>query len=146
MWRCFGIKFFFCCSLLATGDAFQNIWAMSCSCQRLASLTLWIHKVWAVVDSSKRLFVREGSSPVSTGGFCGLSHPPSKAPIPPNLNMKHYKSVEFLSIVRVCSLPAQTQIPSIENFLATVLERRLKRRSLIFQSKCINVSVVFRIL
>jgi len=34
--------------------------------------------------------------------------------------MKYYKSVEFMSIFRMLSLPAQTQTP-IENFLATVL-------------------------
>jgi len=37
--------------------------------------------------------------------------------------MKHYKSVEFLSIFRMSSLPpAQTQSPPTENFLATVLD------------------------
>jgi len=35
--------------------------------------------------------------------------------------MKHYKSVEILSILRVSSSPVQTQSPLIENFLATVL-------------------------
>jgi len=35
--------------------------------------------------------------------------------------MKHYKSVEFLSIFRMSSSPAQTQSPTIVNFLATVL-------------------------
>jgi len=42
--------------------------------------------------------------------------------------MTHYKSVEFLSVFRVSSPPAQTQISPavrqslpIENFLATVL-------------------------
>jgi len=35
--------------------------------------------------------------------------------------MKHYKSVEFLSIFEVSSPPAQTQSPPIENFLATVV-------------------------
>jgi len=35
--------------------------------------------------------------------------------------MKHYISVEFLSIFGVPSPTAETQSPSIENFLATVL-------------------------
>jgi len=35
--------------------------------------------------------------------------------------MKHYKSLEFLSIFRMSSHPAQTQSPPIKNFLATVL-------------------------
>jgi len=35
--------------------------------------------------------------------------------------MKHYISVEFLSLFRMSSPPAETQSPSIENFLATVL-------------------------
>jgi len=42
--------------------------------------------------------------------FGGLS-PPNKAPSPPNLNMKHYKSVEILQIFRVSSPPEQTQSP-----------------------------------
>jgi len=37
------------------------------------------------------------------------------------MNMKHYKSVELLSVFRMSSSPAQTQSPPIENFLATVL-------------------------
>jgi len=35
--------------------------------------------------------------------------------------MKHYKSIEFSSIFRMSSPPAQTQSSPIENFLATVL-------------------------
>jgi len=35
--------------------------------------------------------------------------------------MKHYNSVEFLSIFVKSSPPAQTQMSPIENFLATVL-------------------------
>ena len=43
-----------------------------------------------------------GDHPVPSprGGFCGLS-PPDKAPSPPNWNMKHYESMEFLSIFSV---------------------------------------------
>jgi len=37
--------------------------------------------------------------------------------------MKYYKSVEFLSIFRMSSPPAETQSPPIENFLVTVLLR-----------------------
>jgi len=56
------------------------------------------------------------------GALAGLAHPNK----PPNRlkhdwNMKHYKSVEFLSIFRMSSPPAQTQSPKTENFLATVL-------------------------
>ena len=57
------------------------------------------------------------SSPVATT-LVGLD-PPKRNPKPPKL--KHYKSVEFLSIFRMSSPPAQTQSPPIENFLATVL-------------------------
>ena len=35
--------------------------------------------------------------------------------------MKHYKSVEFLSIFRIWSPPRKNAKPPIENFLATVL-------------------------
>jgi len=40
--------------------------------------------------------------------FGGLS-PPNKAPSPPNWNREQYKSVEFLSIFRMSSHPAQMQ-------------------------------------
>jgi len=46
--------------------------------------------------------------PSLQGSFGGLS-PPNKAPSPPNWNMKRYKPVEFLSIFRMSSHPAQTQ-------------------------------------
>jgi len=39
----------------------------------------------------------------------------------PNWNVKHYKSVELLSVFRMSSAPAQTQSPPIENVLATAL-------------------------
>jgi len=65
--------------------------------------------------------------PSPRGGFWGRSSP-NKAPIPPTWNLKHDKSVEFLSVFRVSGPPAQTQrspaetqSPPIENFLATVL-------------------------
>jgi len=45
---------------------------------------------------------------------------PNKAASSPNWNTKHYKSVEFLPFLE-CQTPTQTQSPSIENFLATVL-------------------------
>jgi len=35
--------------------------------------------------------------------------------------MKHYKSVEFLSIFRMSSTPTQTQSPLLKTFLAMVL-------------------------
>jgi len=37
--------------------------------------------------------------------------------------MKHYKSVEFLSIFQNVKPPAQTQCSPTENFLATVLDQ-----------------------
>ena len=54
---------------------------------------------------------------------------PNKASRPPSWNMKHCKSVEFLSVFRMSSPPPRTTAkphrrkakPSIENFLATVL-------------------------
>ena len=49
-------------------------------------------------------------SVVSRGSFGGLS-PPNKSPSPPKWNMKHYKSVEFLSIFSMSSHPAQMQSP-----------------------------------
>jgi len=68
--------------------------------------------------------------PSLRGSFGGLS-PPNKAPSkPPKWNMKHYKSVKFLSIFRMPIQPAQTQSPPIENFLATVLPKpRLQRQT-----------------
>ena len=56
--------------------------------------------------------------PSPTGG---LSPPQTKLQAPPNWNMKHYKSVEFLSIFRMSSPPHRNAKPPIENFLATVL-------------------------
>ena len=47
-------------------------------------------------------------SPVTTGAFVGLS-PHTKLQDPPNWNMKHYTSVEFLPIFRMSSPPVQTQ-------------------------------------
>jgi len=41
--------------------------------------------------------------------------------------MKHYKSVEFLSIFRMSNPRTQTQSSLIENFLATVLSLLLIR-------------------
>jgi len=68
------------------------------------------------------------SSPSPRGDFGGF--PPNQSSYPPNWNMKHHKSFEFLSIFRVLSPhtqtqnpPAETQSPAIEKFLATVLRR-----------------------
>jgi len=60
-------------------------------------------------------FCPQFAQPVATGGFGGLS-PPNKAPSIPNWNMKHYKSVEFLSIFRMSSPSAQTQSPLLKTF------------------------------
>ena len=49
-------------------------------------------------------------SPVAMGAFGGLS-PPNKAPIPPNWNMRHYESVEFLSIFALTSPPHKRKAP-----------------------------------
>ena len=54
---------------------------------------------------------------------------------PPNWDLKHYKSVEFLSIFRMSSPPAQTQSPPIENFLATVVSRSRRLRSRLHHCK-----------
>jgi len=60
--------------------------------------------------------------------FGGL-HSQTKLQAPPNWNMKHYKSFEFLSIFRVLipptqtQSPAETQSPATENFRAMVLCR-----------------------
>jgi len=50
--------------------------------------------------------------------------------------MKHYNSVEFLSIFRMSRPPTETQSPPIENFLVTVLPKPWR------QSQTINESVV----
>ena len=55
------------------------------------------------------------------GGSSGLI-PPNKAPSPPNWNVKHYRSVELLSIFTMSSTPEKTQSRPDENFLATVLD------------------------
>jgi len=57
-----------------------------------------------LADRSK---TQHSTSPVATGGFARLS-PTNKTPSPPNLNMKHYKSVGFLSNFKMSSDPAQT--------------------------------------
>jgi len=49
------------------------------------------------------------------GALVGLV-PPNKAPCPLNRNMKHYKSVKFLSIFRMSSPHAQTQSPLLKTF------------------------------
>jgi len=54
------------------------------------------------------------ASPVATGGFWGLAPPQTKLQVPPNWNIKHYKSNEFLKIFRLSSPPAQTQSPPAE--------------------------------
>ena len=48
------------------------------------------------------------TSPVATGCFWGLS--------PPNWNMKHYKSVEILSIFRVSSPPQKRKASVLKTF------------------------------
>jgi len=62
----------------------------------------------------------------SPRGFGEIS-PPNKAPRPPNLNMKHYKSVDFLSNLNVKPpwrnvKPPRTKLKQpIQDFLSTVL-------------------------
>jgi len=53
------------------------------------------------------------------GDFDGLS-PPIKAPRSPNWNIKHYKSVEFLSNFQF-QAPLHKRKAPIDDFLATVL-------------------------
>jgi len=64
-------------------------------------------------------------SPVAKGGLWWDYLPQTKLQAPPNWNMKHYKSVEFLLNLNV-KPPAQTSRPRhkrkrIDDFLATVL-------------------------
>ena len=70
---------------------------------------------WAISSTPSSLSYT-GPSLVAMGGF-GAVIRPNKAPSPPNWNMKYYKSVEFLSFFRMSSPAAQTQSPSIEDFL-----------------------------
>jgi len=51
----------------------------------------------------------------SHGGF-GEHIPPNKASGSLNWNVKHYKSVEFLSIFRMSSHPAEPQSPLLKTF------------------------------
>jgi len=63
--------------------------------------------------------------------------------------MKHYKSVEILSIFRVPSPPAETQSHPIENFLATVLNPDWETRGRstpLWQAKCKNWAPLAEIL
>jgi len=50
--------------------------------------------------------------------------------------MKHYKSVEFLSIFTMSGHPAETKSPPIENFLATVLPGPRRQRQTINETVC----------
>jgi len=74
-----------------------------------------------LLGGTSPVWLRACSKPVPSprGGLA----PETKLQAPPNWNMKHYKSVEFLSIFRVSSPPAETQNPPIKNFLASVLLR-----------------------
>jgi len=47
-------------------------------------------------------------------GFGGLIHPPNKAPSPPNWNVKHYISVEFLPILEF-QAPPQKRKADLDN-------------------------------
>jgi len=76
------------------------------------------------------------------GGTLVALAPPSKAPSPPNWNVKHNTSVEFWSIFRTSSPSAQTQSPPIENFLATVLAANRYWKMWIF-TKTLKAIVVF---
>jgi len=63
------------------------------------------------------------SSPVTTGGFGALS-PPNKAPSPSMGNVKHDKSVDFLSNFRMSILLHKRKVPQlkpIEDLQAMVL-------------------------
>jgi len=53
------------------------------------------------------------------GGFSGLSLSQTKLQASPNWNMKHYKSVEFVTFYNV-KPPLHKRKTPIENFLATV--------------------------
>ena len=56
-----------------------------------------------------------GSVPSPWGSFWGRS-PPNKDPIPPNWNMTHYTSVEFLSIFRMLTPPHKPKALLLKTF------------------------------
>ena len=58
--------------------------------------------------------------PSPRGALKGLT-PPKQSSKTPDWSMKHYKSAEFLLIVRMSSPPAEMRSPPIENVLATLL-------------------------
>ena len=69
--------------------------------------------LWSAVYTT---LVHSLLSPVATGGvgaLVGLA-PPEQSSKPPNWNMKHYKSVEFLSIFRMSSSPNKRKAPLLK--------------------------------
>ena len=84
----------------------------------------WPHFTTFITDLSWRLYIMNGSVmngsvtnvvcsvPSPQGGFGGLSCP-NKGLSPPNWNVKHYKSVEVLSIFRMTSPHPQNRKGSL---------------------------------
>jgi len=60
------------------------------------------------------------TTPVATGCFGGLN-PPKKLQMPQNWNMKHYKSVDFLSNFRMSVPLHKRSLPSEENNILLVM-------------------------
>jgi len=85
----------------------------------LAKATARVSK-FSRMRTSFSLQSRPTTSPVATGGFCGVSHPKQSSK-PPNWNIKHYKSL-FLSNVSECHSP-------FEDFLTTRSIRTVGRRT-----------------
>jgi len=97
---------------------------------------LRIKKGWKSLKRAEKLKVREKTTDFLQthtqscrhGGFFGAVAPQTKLQAPPNLNMKHCKSVEVCQFFErpapkheLKAPSAKTQSPPIENFLATVL-------------------------
>jgi len=102
------------CSAVEVACLAQNILHSSASVRlHLAVLR------WSLVNNNARSYLTI-FSPLATGGFGGLI-PQNKTSRPINWNMKHCKSVEFLSIFIMSSDPFTNVKPTIEDFLATVL-------------------------
>ena len=65
------------------------------------------------MNNKARLYFNDIQSHRHGGALVDLA-PQNKAPRPLNWNMKHYKSVEFLSNFRMSSNPAQTYSPLLK--------------------------------
>jgi len=101
-------------------------WKAGNAVSTLAICSSW--PIWSYFVKRIENMFWSTSSPFATrgGALVGLA-PQTKLQAPPNRILKHYKLVEFLSNLNVNPLctnvqpPAQTWIPPIDDFLATVL-------------------------